>query len=71
MGPAYLTNTRNMLRHIPMMAFGEINRSNVRLYLRAGAVGVCVDDCLYSNEQVANGEWEQISENTRQFLTTI
>ena len=71
MGPAYFTNTHNVLNHIPMLAFGGINRNNVRLYTRAGVTGVCVDDCLYSLEQIANGEWEQITSEVIKFLQTI
>lgn len=71
MGPAYFTNTHKVLRHIPLMAIGGINRSNIRLYFRSGASCVCVDECLYSMEQIAEGEWEQITKATEQLLQTI
>lgn len=71
MGPAYFTNTHNVLKHIPLLAFGGINRNNVRLYMHGGSTGVCVDDCLYSAEQVANGDWDQITNEAIKFMQTI
>lgn len=70
-GPAYFTNIHPMLKHIPLLVHGGINRSNVRLYKNAGIEGFCVDDCLFNQSQVENCDWKQIAEITRSFLQTI
>ena len=71
MEPADFVNIHNVINHIPILAFGGINQYNVKQYMRAGVAGVCVDDCFYSVEQIANGEWEQIASQVVSFVQTI
>lgn len=71
MGPAYFKDIRPAIKDISIFACGGITRPNVRLYEHAGATGMFVDDTLFSEEQVNNGDWEQIRENARRFVSTL
>lgn len=71
LGPAYFTYACKVLKHIPTITSGGIDRSNMRLYMNAGVDVVVADDCLYSQEQLAKRQWYTISQNTQCFLNTV
>ena len=71
MGPAYLKAVRAPINHIPLMAVGGVDSSNIQDYIRAGAVGTGVSSCLFKKEWIEKGEWEKVTESARQFMALV
>lgn len=71
MGPAYIKNVSAPLSHIRMLAVGGVDNGNIEAYLTAGAVGAGVAGCLFKKEWVAAGDWDKITEASREFVAKL
>jgi 2-dehydro-3-deoxyphosphogluconate aldolase/(4S)-4-hydroxy-2-oxoglutarate aldolase len=70
-GPSYLRLLRGPLPDIPLIPSGDIDLSNARAYLEAGAVAVNASAIIAPPDLVASGDHEQIRENAAAFVATI
>lgn len=71
MGDSYVKNITAPLSHIRMLAVGGVDGSNVKDYMKAGAVGAGVSSCLFKKDWVKAGEWERITETAKDFTALL
>ena len=57
LGPAYLKAIASPLSHIPFLAVGGVNDTNIAEFLRAGAIGAGVGGNLVNREWIEREEW--------------
>ena len=62
-GPSYLRLLRGPLPDIPLIPSGDIDLSNARPYLDAGAIAVNASAIIAPPDLVASGDHEQIRQN--------
>lgn len=60
-GPAYFKDVHAPLSQAKMLAVGGVNAENAPEYFKAGAVGAGVAGCLFTKDQIKNGEWDKIT----------
>lgn len=70
-GPGYIKNVSAPLSHVRMLAVGGVDGSNVQAYLAAGAVGAGVAGCLFKKDWVAAGDWDRITQASREFVSKL
>ena len=70
-GPSYLRLLRGPLPDIPLIPSGDIDLSNARAYLDAGAVAVNASGMIAPPDLVASGNHEQIRQNAAAFVAAI
>lgn len=61
LGPQYIKALKAPLTHIPLLAVGGIDETNVCEYLRAGAIGVGVGGNIVNKDWIATSQWDQIT----------
>lgn len=71
MGAGYIKAITAPLSHIPMLAVGGVDGTNVKEYLAAGAVGTGVASCLFKKEWIRAGQWDRITEATKAFTALL
>ena len=71
MGVSYIKAVTAPLSHIRMLAVGGVDGGNIRNYLAAGAVGAGVASCLFKKEWIKEGQWEKITEATKEFTSLL
>ena len=69
--PSYLRLLRGPLQDIPLIPSGDIDLSNARAYLDAGAVAVNASAIIAAPDLVASGNHEQIRQNAVAFVAAI
>ncbi len=67
-GPKYVKALRAPLNHIPMMAVGGVDESNIKEYLAVGCSGAGVGGNLAKKEYIDNGEYEKLTVAARAIL---
>ena len=70
LGCDYIKSVRAPISHIPLMAVGGIDISNLKDFLNAGCVGAGLGGSLVNKKWVESGEYEKITETARR-LTEI
>ena len=70
-GPSYLRLLRGPLPDSPLIPSGDIDLSNARAYLDAGAVAVNASAIIAPPDLVASGNHEQIRQNAAAFVAAI
>jgi 2-dehydro-3-deoxyphosphogluconate aldolase/(4S)-4-hydroxy-2-oxoglutarate aldolase len=70
-GPSYLRLLRGPLPDIPLIPSGDIDLSNARAYLDAGAVAVNASAIIAPTDLVATGNHEQIRQKAAAFVAAI
>jgi len=68
-GPAYVTNVRRALQHLPLVATGNIEFDEIPQYLKAGVVGFGIGGPLIPAEALARGDRSALVANARRFLS--
>ncbi len=68
-GPAYVTNVRRALQHLPLVATGNIEYAEIPEYLKAGVVGFGIGGPLIPAEALARGDRAALVANARRFLS--
>ncbi len=68
-GPAYVTNVRRALQHLPLVATGNIEYAEIPEYLKAGVVGFGIGGPLIPADLVARGDRAALVANARRFLS--
>ena len=71
MGVSYIKAVTAPLSNIRMLAVGGVDGSNVRDYLASGAVGAGVASCLFKKDWIKAGQWERITEATKNFVALL
>ena len=69
--PRYIADVRAPLPHIPLMATGGINKTNVADYLRAGCVAVAVGGNLVDAAAVARADWAAITAHAQELVRAV
>ncbi len=67
LGPDYVKAVKAPLKHIPLMAVGNITLDNCAALRRAGAVGVGVSSGLFTPELVEAGRFDAITAAARAY----
>ena len=71
LGLDYLKAITAPLSHIPLLAVGGVNLSNVTDYLSAGCVGAGIGGNLVNAKWIAAGEFEKITQSARQLVEAV
>ena len=71
MGPGYIKDIAAPLSHVRMLAVGGVDSNTVKDYFAAGAVGAGVASCLFKKDWVKNGEWERITQTSKDFTSLL
>ena len=68
LGPAYLKAIASPLSHIPFLAVGGVNDTNIAEFLRAGAIGAGVGGNLVNHEWIEREEWGKCTALARAYV---
>ncbi len=71
LGRAYIKDVLAPLPHLRLMPTGGIDADNMREYLDYGAFAVGVGSSLINNDAVADGDWERLRRNARQYVEQL
>lgn len=72
LGPSYIKNIRGPLPHIPLLPTGGIDLSNIREFIKAGAVGCGIGSALVSKNCEINEEYlNELTQKAREFVSII
>ena len=67
-GPGYIRELKGPFDHIPLVAVGGVNSSNLGEYFKAGVAGVGVSSALFGKDALAGKDLEAISTNVGKFV---
>ncbi len=70
-GIDYLKSVKAPLSHIPMLAVGGVNSSNVSDYINAGAVGVGIGSSIIDKNLIVNENFDELTELAKKFIGNI
>ena len=68
LGPAYLKAIASPHSHIPFLAVGGVNDTNIAEFLRAGAIGAGVGGNLVNREWIEREEWGKCTALARAYV---
>lgn len=71
LGAAYVKALKAPLKHIPVIAVGNINAENCAQFLQAGAVGVGVGGSLVSAKLADEGRFDEITAAARSYIEAL
>ncbi len=67
-GPAFVTNVRRALMHLPLVATGNVAYEEIPAYLAAGVVGFGIGEPLIRTDLLGRGDTAAAQENAKRFL---
>ena len=67
-GPAFVTNVRRALMHLPLVATGNVAYEEIPAYLAAGVVGFGIGEPLIRTDLLGRGDTTAAQENAKRFL---
>ena len=67
-GPAYVTNVRRALQHLPLVVTGNVQLDEIPAYLAAGVVGFGIGGPLIPADLLEGGDRRAVVDNARRFL---
>ena len=70
-GPKYIKALKAPLPQVPMVPTGGVSLENTAEFLKAGASAVAVGSELCDKQAMADGRFEVIEQNARQFLEAV
>jgi 2-dehydro-3-deoxyphosphogluconate aldolase / (4S)-4-hydroxy-2-oxoglutarate aldolase len=70
-GPKYIKALKAPLPQVPMVPTGGVSLENTAEFLKAGASAVAVGSELCDKQALADGRFEVIEQNARQFLEAV
>lgn len=70
-GPGYIRELLGPFEHIPLVAVGGVDLSNLSDYFKAGAAGVGVSSALFGKDALAGQDLEEISANVGKFIRVL
>ena len=71
LGPAYVKAVRGPLSHIPLLAVGGVDLSNLADYAKAGVSGFGIGGNIIDKKMLANNDYPAITELAKQYVSTI
>jgi Entner-Doudoroff aldolase len=71
LGVNYLKEVRAPLNHIPMVATGGVNLTNIRTVLDAGAVAVGLGGNLVDKQLVKDGKFDELTKLAQAFVAEV
>jgi len=71
LGPAYVKAVRGPLSHIPLLAVGGVDLSNLADYAKAGVSGFGIGGNIVDKKGLANDDYPAITELAKQYVSTI
>ena len=71
LGPAYVKAVRGPLSHIPLLAVGGVDLSNLADYAKAGVSGFGIGGNIIDKKTLANDDYPAITELAKQYVSTI
>ncbi len=71
LGAEYLKAVRAPLGHIPMLAVGGVDNTNIGQFLKSGACGAGVGGKLVRKEWVDAGQYEQITQAAKRLVEIV
>lgn len=69
--PGFYTDMRGPFPDIKMMPTGNVNEHTAVEYLSAGAIAIGVGKALVSDELIASGSWDLITERAKRFVEIV
>ncbi|WP_407267804.1 bifunctional 4-hydroxy-2-oxoglutarate aldolase/2-dehydro-3-deoxy-phosphogluconate aldolase [Radiobacillus sp. PE A8.2] len=70
-GATFIKNIKGPLPQIPIIPTGGINIDNAADYVKAGAIAIGVGGNLVNNEQINNGEFQEIEKRAKQYSDIV
>lgn len=67
-GPAFVTNVRRALTHLPLVATGNVAYEEIPAYLSAGVVGFGIGEPLIRTDLLGRGDTAAVRDNAKRFL---
>ena len=67
-GPAFITNVRRALQHLPLVATGNVEYDEIPAYFKAGVVGFGIGGPLIRPDLLDRGDADGIVANAKRFL---
>lgn len=71
LGPNFLKDIKGPLPHIPLVATGGIDKTNIANYVKAGAVGIGLGGALVDKKAIKEDDYQLITENAKEFVNII
>ena len=71
LGPAYVKAVRGPLSHIPLLAVGGVDLSNLADYAKAGVSGFGIGGNIVDKKMLEAGDYQAITELAKQYVSTI
>lgn len=71
LGAAYFKDVLGPYDHIPLMAVGGVNLSNIRSFIKNGACAAGLGGNLVAMDHITNGDYEAICELGKRFLEQL
>ncbi len=67
-GIPYLKAIRGPINHIPLMAVGGIDETNIKLFLENGCMSGGIGSNLFRSDLIHAGKWDELSKLSRMFV---
>ena len=71
LGVEYLKAVRAPLKHIPLMAVGGVDETNIAAFIKAGAVGVGIGSNIVDMKLVKAGDFDSIRRRAENYVKSI
>ena len=71
LGPSYVKAVRGPLSHIPLLAVGGVDLSNLADYAKAGVSGFGIGGNIVDKKMLEAGDYQAITELAKQYVSTI
>ena len=71
LGTAYVKAVRAPLSHIPLLAVGGVDETNIMDYLKAGVAGFGVGSNIIDKKALADGDYEKITALAKKYVQVV
>ena len=71
LGPSYVKAVRGPLNHIPLLAVGGVDLSNLADYAKAGVSGFGVGGNIVDKKMLETGDYAAITDLAKRYVSTI
>ncbi|MBP5609746.1 MAG: 2-dehydro-3-deoxyphosphogluconate aldolase, partial [Clostridia bacterium] len=71
LGPAYVKAVRGPLNHVPLLAVGGVDLSNLADYAKAGVSGFGIGGNIIDKKCLAAGDYAAITELAARYVSTV
>ena len=71
LGPSYVKAVRGPLNHIPLLAVGGVDLSNLADYAKAGASGFGIGGNIVDKKMLETGDYAAITDLAKRYVSTV